>query len=104
MLNTIGKQLDRVECSNNREASTSKSKKININENPIFVPYNLETPINLGKQNSILKEIEENLSKLHINYKINVINYEISYNDDISKLEEKFKNKNINKIRYNLYT
>ena len=61
MLNTIGQQLDRIE--NNKETSTSqiKEKFVEIEENPLFVPYNMDTTINLGKQDSILREIENKL-------------------------------------------
>ncbi|GKB06233.1 hypothetical protein Tco_0834466, partial [Tanacetum coccineum] len=109
-------QLDRIENISNtkiEEASTSAStststsqpKRIEIEENPIFIPYSIDKPINLGEQEAILKEINEKLLKLNIN-NIN--------EDDITDLEEQFNEFNledqfndnfeINKIKYNTYT
>ncbi|GKB31178.1 hypothetical protein Tco_0870579 [Tanacetum coccineum] len=107
MLNTLGQQLDRIEnISNtkteeaNTSASTSQSKKIDIEENPIFIPYSIDKPINLGEQEAILKEINEKLLKLNIN-NIN----EDDIEDDITDLENQFNDKfEINKIKYNTYT
>ena len=103
ILNTIGQQLDRIE--NNKQVSTpsDNEKKINIEENPLFVPYNIDTTINLGKQDSILREIEDKLAKLNIsNENINVINKNDS-EDNISELEGQFDYE-INKIKNNYYT
>ncbi|GJU84681.1 hypothetical protein Tco_1292227, partial [Tanacetum coccineum] len=107
MLSTLGQQLDRIENISNtktEEASTSasmsQSKKIDIEENPIFIPYSIDKPINLGEQEAILKEINEKLLKLNIN-NIN----EDDIEDDITDLENQFKdNFEINKIKYNTYT
>ncbi|GJR72280.1 hypothetical protein Tco_0084645 [Tanacetum coccineum] len=112
MLDTLGQQLDRIENINNTkieeastsantsQASTSQSKKIDIEENPIFIPYSIDKPINLGEQEAILKEINEKLLKLNIN-NIN----EDDIEDDITDLENQFKdNFEINKIKYNTYT
>ncbi|GKB62022.1 hypothetical protein Tco_0918208 [Tanacetum coccineum] len=82
------------------QASTSQSKKIDIEENPIFIPYSIDKPINLGEQEAILKEINEKLLKLNIN-NIN----EDDIEDDITDLENQFNDKlEINKIKYNTYT
>ncbi|GJU36442.1 reverse transcriptase domain-containing protein [Tanacetum coccineum] len=105
MLSTLGQHLDRIENISNTKikeastsASTSQPKRIEIEENPIFIPYSIDTPINLGEQESILKEINEKLLKLNIN---NINEDE----DDITDLEDQFKdNFEINKIKYNTYT
>ncbi|GKA49629.1 hypothetical protein Tco_0742702 [Tanacetum coccineum] len=112
MLNTLGQQLDRIENINNTkieetstsastsQASTSQSKKIDIEENPIFIPYTIDTPINIGEQESILKEINEKLLKLNINN----INEDDMTDHEMTDLEEQFKdNFEINKIKYNTY-
>ncbi|GKC53543.1 putative transcription factor interactor and regulator CCHC(Zn) family protein, partial [Tanacetum coccineum] len=54
----------------------------------MFIPYNINKPIKLGRQDHhILQEIEEKLSKLHISN----INEEISSEDDISDIEQQFR-------------
>ncbi|GJU19183.1 hypothetical protein Tco_1152525 [Tanacetum coccineum] len=101
---TSGQQLDRIENISNTKieepntsastsqtstsASTSQSKKIDIEENPIFIPYSIDKPINLGEQDAILKEINEKLLKLNIN-NIN----EDDIEDDITNLENQFNDK-----------
>ncbi|GKB03945.1 MP domain-containing protein [Tanacetum coccineum] len=107
MLSTLGQQLDRIENISNTKieeastsASTSQSKRIEIEENPIFIPYSIDTPINIGEQESILKEINEKLLKLNINN----INEDDITDHDMTDLEEQFKdNFEINKIKYNTY-
>ncbi|GJS27075.1 hypothetical protein Tco_0487695 [Tanacetum coccineum] len=72
----------------NNQASTSQSNQIDIEDNPMFIPYNINKPIKLGRQDHhILQEIEEKLSKLHISN----INEEISSEDDISDIEQQFR-------------
>ncbi|GJT94128.1 hypothetical protein Tco_1082973 [Tanacetum coccineum] len=112
MLNTLGQQLDRIENINNTkieetstsastsQASTSQSKKIEIEEHPIFIPYSIDKPINLREQEAILREINEKLLKLNINN----INEDDITDQDMTDLEEQFKdNFEINKIKYNTY-
>ncbi|GKD50254.1 hypothetical protein Tco_1279230 [Tanacetum coccineum] len=95
-----------MNISQNDQASTSQNNQIEIEDNPMFIPYNINKPINLGRQDHhILQEIEDKLSKLQISN----INEEISSEDDISDIEQQFKeddlDNEINKMKFkNTYT